>query len=110
MVQVSEYTQNKVTARMPGYSGLARMIGKRFRELSIFRTFSSLHAQSLLYMQAELVQIEADMEAFVKLREMQPFDQCSVNVAEKEGSVDAAIWKFKNEELHEKLRLYCEPS
>jgi hypothetical protein len=58
-------------------------------------------------MQAELVQIEADMEAFVSLREMQPFDQCFVDVGEKADSIDATIWKSKFAEVQEKLKVYC---
>jgi hypothetical protein len=92
---------------MLGYSRLARMIGKR-RELGIFRTFSSLEAQSLLYMQAELVQLEADMGAFASLREMQPSDQCFVGVGEKVDPNDAAIWKSRFADTREKLNVYCE--
>lgn len=90
-----------------GYSGLARMIGKR-RELGMFRTFSGLEAQSLLYQQAELVQLESEMEAFVSMREMRPFDQCFVDTGEMADSVDATIWKDKFAKLHEKLSVYCE--
>lgn len=107
-MQVSEETHKaSIAAIMSGYSGLARMIGKR-RELGIFRTFSGLEAQSLLYMQAELVQQEAEMEAFLSLREMRPFNQCFVDVGEKANSDDATIWRSKFAELHEKLKVYCE--
>lgn len=92
---------------MSGYSFLARMIGKR-RELGIFRTFSGLEAQSLLYMQAELLQLEADMGAFVSLREMRPFDQCFGDVIETVHPDDAAIWQSKFAEIREKLKVYCE--
>ena len=90
-----------------GYSGLARMIGKR-RELGMFRVFSGLEAQNLLYMQAELVHFEADMEAFVSLREMRPFDQCFPPGSEKANSDDAIIWEAKFSELRDKLKVYCE--
>lgn len=61
-----------------------------------------------MYLQAELVQIETDMEAFVSLREMRPFDQCFVDVGEKADSDDATIWKAKFADLQEKLKVYCE--
>lgn len=83
------------------------MIGKR-RELGMFRTFSGLEARSLLYMQAELLQIESDMEAFVSLPEMDPFDRSFLYAEEKEASDDAVIWRAKFVELREKLSVYCE--
>jgi hypothetical protein len=96
-----------LAAVMPGYSLLGRIIGKR-RELGMFRTFSGLEAQSLLYMQAELLQIESDMEAFVSLPEMDPFNKSFIYATEKETSDDAAIWKAKFDELRGKLSVYCE--
>jgi hypothetical protein len=83
------------------------MIGKR-RELGMFRTFSGLEAQSLLYMQAELLQIESDMDAFVSLPEMDPFNKSFSHATEKENSDDAAIWSAKFDELRGKLSVYCE--
>jgi hypothetical protein len=96
-----------LAAVMPGYSLLGRMIGKR-RELGMFRSFSGLEAQSLLYMQAELLQIESDMEAFVSLPEMDPFNKSFSYATEKGTSDDTAIWRAKFDELRGKLSVYCE--
>ena len=93
---------------MPSYSVLARMIVKHSGELSNFRTFSGLQAQSLIYMQAELQVKEAKMKAFMSLGEMRPFDQCSVNVSEQEKSMDAALFEEGFAELHMMLETYSD--
>ncbi len=44
-----------------GYTALALLMG-RVPEVAIFRRFSTLNARNLLYLQAELVQLEDDLE------------------------------------------------
>jgi len=46
---------------MAGYSRLAALMGKR-RDLAIFRRFSALNAKNLLYMQGELIHLEAELK------------------------------------------------
>ena len=104
---VTRERRENIAATMKGYSFLARMIGKR-RELGIFRTFSGLEAQSLLYMQVELLQLEADMRKFVSLDAMRPFDQRFVDLGESVNPDDAVVWKSKFAEAREKLKVYCE--
>jgi hypothetical protein len=46
---------------MAGYSHLAIVIGK-YHELATFRKFSVLNAKNLLYMQGELIHLEAELK------------------------------------------------
>lgn len=46
---------------MGNYTRLAALIGNH-EELALFRRFAALNAKSLLYMQAELVHLEAELE------------------------------------------------
>lgn len=48
---------------MADYPGLARMISSH-REAAIFRRFDALNLKSLLYMQAEILHLEAELEGF----------------------------------------------
>jgi hypothetical protein len=45
---------------MEGYAKLARLMGE-FPEVALFRRFGALNAQNLLYMQAELTELEATL-------------------------------------------------
>jgi hypothetical protein len=45
---------------MAGYSRLAALIGKR-HDLAIFRRFAVLNAKNLLYLQGELILLEAEL-------------------------------------------------
>ena len=51
------------SAEMKGYAKLGSLMGD-FPEVAIFRRFSALSAQNLLYMQAELRNLEVDLRSF----------------------------------------------
>ncbi len=51
---------------MEGYAKLARTMG-RYPELAIFRTFQQLNMKNLLYLQAELMTLERNLEAIAVL-------------------------------------------
>jgi len=46
---------------MTGYDQLATLFGK-YEDLAMFRTFTALNAKNLLYMQAELLHLQKDLE------------------------------------------------
>ncbi|CAG8960721.1 hypothetical protein HYFRA_00002257 [Hymenoscyphus fraxineus] len=50
---------------MEGYPALTCLQGQ-YPELSIYRRFSSLNARNLLYLQAELVDLETELEKYTK--------------------------------------------
>jgi hypothetical protein len=50
-------------ARMDGYEKLGSLMGER-PTLGIFRRFATLGAQNLLYLQAELVSLEAEFKKY----------------------------------------------
>ncbi|CAG8976009.1 hypothetical protein HYALB_00007536 [Hymenoscyphus albidus] len=50
---------------MEGYPALACLQGQ-YPELGIYRRFSSLNARNLLYLQAELIDLETDLEKYTK--------------------------------------------
>lgn len=45
-----------------GYPGLSRLMGPH-KGMAIFKRFSALNARSLLYQQAEILDLEAELEA-----------------------------------------------
>jgi hypothetical protein len=49
-----------VSRPIPGYPNIARLMGD-FPELAIFRSFRVLNAKNLLYLQAELGQLEKEL-------------------------------------------------
>lgn len=51
---------------MEGYAKLAQLQG-RYPQLSIFRRFASLNARNLLYLQAELIDLEDRLEKITLL-------------------------------------------
>lgn len=56
-----------------GYPGLARLMGPNFDEgFGIFKKFSKLNACNLLYMQAELVGLEQELDAVTDLDDTDP--------------------------------------
>lgn len=67
---------------VPGYPKLAQYMGL-YSEYAIFRRFSSLNCQNLLYLQAELVHLEE------KLRRLEVIDSAS---PETPRSVYAKDW------------------
>jgi len=46
---------------MADYSRLSKLIGAH-QDLAIFRKFASLNAKNILYMQAELIHLQAELE------------------------------------------------
>jgi hypothetical protein len=52
---------NHDTSHEPGYSDLSNVMAAH-PEIAIFRTFSTLNTQSLLYLQAELMHLEKELE------------------------------------------------
>ena len=50
---------------MTGYSVFAELIGS-FKQLNVYRRFDCLTAKMLLYQQAEIVHLEADLRAVVE--------------------------------------------
>jgi hypothetical protein len=50
---------------MDGYNRLAAVIGAN-HELAIFRRFSTLNAKNLLFMQGELIHLEAELKAIAR--------------------------------------------
>jgi len=51
---------------MEGYAKFARMMGEH-PEMAIFRAFRALNTKNLLYLQAELVELERDLEVIADL-------------------------------------------
>jgi hypothetical protein len=93
-------------AKMPGYSVLARVMGKR-RELGMFRRFSSLSCQNLLCMQAELLDLELQLREMVREPGMSSLDQSWSTLNIDYDDDDAKVWRSKFLELREKLDAYC---
>lgn len=56
---------------MEGYRKVARLMGSH-DELLILRRFRSLNAQNMLYLQAELVHLEADLQELARRDASQP--------------------------------------
>jgi hypothetical protein len=56
---------------MDGYSKIAHLMGHH-NELAIFRRFSVLNFQNLLYLQAKLTHLEAELEELAKIDEADP--------------------------------------
>lgn len=50
-----------ITPPMEGYPALASLQGQ-YPELAIYRRFATLNARHLLYLQAEIVSLETDLE------------------------------------------------
>ncbi|MCJ1364618.1 hypothetical protein MMC16_003731 [Acarospora aff. strigata] len=53
---------------MEGYAKFAAMMGQH-PEMAVFRTFRALNMKNLLYLQAELVELERDLEVIAELDE-----------------------------------------
>ncbi len=76
---------------MDGYAKLARTMG-RYPELAIFRAFRTLNMQNLLYLQAELMTLEQNLEVIAIL------DNTSGNPGKEAYQNSwAALSKSKNE-------------
>ncbi|KAL1620787.1 hypothetical protein SLS56_009512 [Neofusicoccum ribis] len=63
-VSVSRYEMSETTETVPdfqGYPKLATIMGP-YRGMALFKRFASLNARNLLYMQAELLQLELELD------------------------------------------------
>jgi hypothetical protein len=92
-----------------GYPGLARLIGPNIDQgLGIFRQFAELNARNLLYMQAELLCLQKELDLLTYTDENGP-DPVSKTFARSvwnmRTSSDSAQWG-KVLEIREKLSAY----
>jgi len=76
---------------MEGYAKLARLMS-RHNEYGILRSFSELNAKNLLYLQAELVELESELRALANA------DKSSQNRVRQHYEKD---WRLLNESLHD---------
>ena len=81
---------------MAGYSKLAALIGK-YNDLAIFRRFSMLNAQSILYMQGELIHLEAEL----KMIALENRTSAEPEKVDFEYSITTLIGPHKSEDGHE---------
>ena len=100
---------------MTGYDKLAKLF-KQHDDLAMFRSFTALNAKNLLYMQAELLHLEKDLE------NQNEFDSESGDPAAKSfalywkalddaaGDETGVLQKKMVLKIREKLNEYCEDS
>jgi hypothetical protein len=92
-----------------GYPRLANLLGHHPR-MAIFRRFARLNAQNLLYMQAEIAQLELDLD-LIALEDSQSSDpnrqsfQTYVHLLKIAKGSDSLQWR-KLTELRSRLREY----
>ncbi|KAL8767083.1 MAG: hypothetical protein Q9209_006310 [Squamulea sp. 1 TL-2023] len=95
---------------MADYNRLARVIANH-GEISIFRRFDTSNLKSLLYMQAELVHLEVDLEKLEKADRLStdPRERnhryCVFDLKESGGMVEESQWK-KYLEIRQKIQAY----
>jgi hypothetical protein len=95
---------------MEGYSNLAQFMGQH-TEFGIFRQFSRLNLQNLLYLQAELVHLEADLRETVRADQNSghprkvAYSKDWWSLANSRNDGDERQWA-KVLEIREKLREY----
>lgn len=94
---------------MAGYQKLASMIGSH-SDLAVFRKFGTLAAKNLLYMQAELVHLEAELGDIVQQdlqdSERQDFGTCWESLKSVCNN-DGADFQWKKVlEVRQKLKDY----
>lgn len=76
---------------MDGYAKVAELMA-RYDELGIFRGFKSLNLQMLLYLQAEIIHLEADLAVLVQkdkacaARQAHTIDWWSLSHGEDDGA------------------------
>ena len=91
---------------MTGYDDLATLIGN-FEDLAIYRRFAALNSKRLLFMQAELLHLDAELQTIIEI---------DSNDAKKKKF--GTYWKAFNDapnnlqkqrfaELEHKLNKYC---
>lgn len=95
---------------MANYDRLADLVGTH-RELGLFKRFAKLNAKDILYMQAELIHLEAELER-IELENARSGDadkeafQVSVfDLKESAGTQKDLQWR-KALEIREKLKAY----
>ena len=101
---------------MDGYDKLATLMGDN-HEMFILRRFSTLNAKNLLYHQAELVNLEAELERIVLKdrnsgeteKELFPYSVFDLkqSLQAPPGSRDATQW-LKVLEIRQKLKEYSQ--
>jgi hypothetical protein len=77
---------------MKGYAKLGLLMGE-FPEVAIIRRFSALSAQNLLYLQAELIQLEVDLRKYAQ------DDDESSHRDRKDYSLDWMAFRESSDEL-----------
>lgn len=93
---------------MEGYAKIAHLMGEH-PEFAIFRRFRALNMQNLLYLQAEIIHLEAELRRLAREdmkhggRQDHPHDWWSLSQGQEEG--DAKQWE-KVLEIREKLEEY----
>jgi hypothetical protein len=93
---------------MEGHAKVARLMSQH-HELAIVRRFGALNMQNLLYLQAELVHLEAEYKQLAEVNRTHPDrvdyakDWFSLSQSDEEG--DSEQWE-KLLEIREKLREY----
>ena len=94
---------------LDGYPRLANLVGQ-YPGMAIFRRFSRLNAQNLLYMQAELVQMEYELDT-IALEDSQcddpnrqSFQTYVYNMKRAQGP-DGLQWQMVRE-LRQRLKEY----
>lgn len=95
---------------MGNYTKLASLIGAH-PELALFRQFAALNAKNILYMQADLVHLEAELEDIAREdrcsghREKQSFEASVFDLKYSSGTENDAQWQ-KVLEIRNKLKEY----
>jgi hypothetical protein len=98
------------SSEMEGYSNLALLMGQN-AELGILRRFSRLNLQNLLYLQAELVHLEADLDQIALADQSSGHPQKSVysrdwwSLANSKNEGDERQWRTVLE-IRGKLKEY----
>ena len=94
---------------MTGYTLFSQLIG-RFPQLHCYRRFGSLSARTLLYQQAELSHLEAELRLIAAADEQDPhtkgFDQSWWKLSRVTGDFGACYQREKVAEAQEKLKEY----
>ena len=98
---------------MTGYSLFSELVG-RFPQLHCYRRFGSLSARILLYQQAELSHLEAELRIIAAADEQDPqangFDQSWWELNRATGDFGACYQREKVAEVQVKLKEYRSPA
>lgn len=111
-VPSEEYTSDSMEHPLNGYSRLANLVGQ-YPGMAILRRFSRLNAQNLLYMQAELAQMEYELEIVAaedsqsENPDVHSYQTYVHNMKKAQGS-DSLQWQMVLE-MRERLKEYSMP-